>query len=248
MAEFSHMPKKPIKPNLPVLFRSLAPLCLMALLLSMPSKGWAAPAAVAHIKSDSVSPEVKIVHLDSRFDAYILSQNMALQVVLQTPISTDVNQVGDPIEGSINHNVYVGTTLLIPHGTRLFGQVTRLEAAAEGKDGVLAVRFNSILMQDSQESIPISAHVKTEEADHTWGGYATRGTIAYSSTQRAWYTGEYNRTVYGGKWRVGEHIIQSPGEFWTVVLDTPITVVKQRVKPEPDEEEEAEMKHKIPVF
>jgi hypothetical protein len=226
-------------------------ICVLGLLIAFNccyTPCFAAPATVATGKSNPVSPEVKVVHLDKRFDAYILGQNMAIQVVLQTPISTEVNQIGDPIEGSVNQNIYVGTTLLIPQGTRLFGQITRLESAIEGRDGILAVRFNSILMQNSQENIAISAHVKTDEADHTWGGYATRGSKAYPSTQHAWYTGDYNRTVYGGKWKVGTHIVQAPGEFWTVVLDTPITVVKQRVQPESDEEEEEDVGHKIPVF
>jgi hypothetical protein len=222
-------------------------LLLLGSLSLSSTAAWSAPAVVEPVKPTTVSPPVGQANLDKRFAAYTLQKGTAMQVVLQTPVSTAINQLGDPVEGVVNQNIYLKTLLLVPQGTRVFGEVTRLEPAIQGRDAILAVRFNGILLQDNQENLPISAHVRTGQDDQSWGGGATDGSIPYSSTQRVWYNGEYNRTVYGGPWKMGSPIKQSPGEFWTLVLDTPLTIVKSRLKPT-DEEEEDSSEHKIPVF
>jgi hypothetical protein len=230
------------------IFRTRQDIGLLLLLTIFSLNGaiaWSAPAVVEPVKPTTVSPPVGQANLDKRFAAYTLRANTAIQVVLQTPVSTATNQLGDPVEGTVNQNIYVGFVLLIPQGTRVFGRITRLEPAVAGGDAIMAVRFDSILLQDNKESLPITAHVRTGQDDQSWGGGATNGDRAFSSTQRVWYTGDYNRTVYGGHWKMGAAQEQAPGEFWTLVLDAPLTIIKLRTKPNEDEDMS---EHKIPVF
>lgn len=179
-------------------------------------------------KPTVVSPTVDCVDLDERFTSCTLKPGTAIQVLLQTPISTAHNRVGDPVEVIVTHSIYRLEQKLLSQSARVFGTVTRLEPAVEGRDGVLDVRFNSLLESNGEERLPLKAHVRTERSDHSWGGAVTPGSKPFLSVQKVWGIGYYNRIVYGGPRRMGKSIEMKPGEFWTLILDSPLTIVRAR--------------------
>lgn len=128
-----------------------------------------------------ISPPVKRSEPDPRFINYALAPGTAFHVLIQTPISTEVSQAEDPVEAIATQKLYLYEELIIPKNTRFMGKIIRLEAPFEGKDAVLSVIFNEIILENG-EKLPIVAHVRTDRADHTWGGQLTQGTKAMLST------------------------------------------------------------------
>lgn len=182
------------------------------------------------IPKQFISPPASEQAAGSEFMRYELKPGTALQIFLQTPINTATNQAGDPVEGAMTQNLYLGDTLLLSKNTRLTGSIVRLDPPMQGRNAILAIRFNEIIL-DNGERLPIESHLKTEHPEHIWGGEATPGTKPYLSTQRVWGIGEYNRVVYGGPRAMGHHIEFLPGERWTLVLEQPLTIVKATEEP-----------------
>lgn len=180
--------------------------------------------AQAELPKPAISPPVIQAPADADFTRYTLQRGTALQILLQTPVDTAINQVGDPVEGIMFRNLYLGNRLILSKNTRFKGVITRLEPPLQGRNAILAIRFTDILM-DNGETLPLSSHVRTEHREHIWGGQVTRGTKPMKSVQRVWGIGEYNRIVYGGPREMGSHIAFQPGEHWTLILDAPLTLV-----------------------
>jgi hypothetical protein len=191
-------------------------------------------------KPSTVSPPAHREQLDSRFARYTLETGTAIEILLQTSISTAYNHVGDPVEGIVTHNIYFEEEKLVPHSTRVFGLITKLEPAIEGRDGIMEVHFTTIKLDAVEEKLPMTAHVRTERPDHTWGGTVTKGTKPYISTQRVSGIGDYNRIVMGGPRAMGKAIEMQGGDFWTLILDSPLIIVKGRPPQEYSEGEEEE--------
>jgi hypothetical protein len=179
-------------------------------------------------KPTVVSPTVDCEDLDERFARCTLKPGTAIRVLLQTPLSTSHNRVGDPVEVIVTHSIYRLEQKLLSQSARIFGTVTRLEPAVEGRDGILDVRFTSLLPVNGEERLPLKAHVRTERPDHSWGGAVSPGSKPFLSVQKVLGIGEYNRIVYGGPRRMGKQIDIQPGEFWTLILDSPLTIIRGR--------------------
>ena len=165
------------------------------------------------------------------FVEYTFPAGMALHVLSQSAISTDISQLNDPVEAITDQNLYLYEELVIPKNTRVLGIVSRIEPPVQGRDGILAIRFTEVIL-DNGERLPISAHVRTEHPEQIWGGKVTQGTKPVLSTQRVWGIGEYNRIVFAGPRAMGKDITLPPGDHWTISLDQPLTLVKAK-----DEEE-----------
>jgi hypothetical protein len=177
--------------------------------------------------SDPISPPADRQDLGTQFIGYTLNPGTAIRLLLQTPLNTGMNQVGDPVEGMMDQTIYLGDEKVLPHSTRFTGVVSRLEPAMQGQNGILVVSFTRVLLENG-ETLPISAHVHTDNPDHSWGGEVTLGTKPMLSTQRVAGIGGYNRTVFGGPRAMGAQIDMKPGEHWTLILDQPLTLVKPR--------------------
>lgn len=178
-------------------------------------------------KKIPISPPVQRSEPDTRFINYGLPAGTTFHVLLQTPISTAINQPEDPVEAITDANLYLAEELLIPKNTRFIGKISRLEPPIAGRDAILAVSFHQIILENG-ERLPIESHVRTDRADRIWGGKATQGTKPYLSTQRVAGIGEYNKIVYGGPRAMGKHIDIPPGEHWTIILDQPLNIIKGR--------------------
>ena len=164
---------------------------------------------------------------DPRFIQYTLPEGSAFQVLLQSPLDTTVNQLHDPIDVIMDHNLYLGEELILTKNTHFKGQIVQLEPPIRGRNAILHVMFNEILTEDG-EKLPIEAHVRTERPDHKWGGELTLGTIPMRSIQRVYMIGEYNRTVFGGPRAMGTQVTIPPGEHWILILDKPLVLLKPK--------------------
>lgn len=163
---------------------------------------------------------------EEQFVRYTLQPGTVLHVVLQTPVHTGVNQPDDTVEAQIVQNVYLGRELILPRHTRFEGRIERLEPPLQGRDAVLGIRFDRILLENG-ETLPIRTHIQTGREDFLWGGGLTPGTKPRLVTHRVYGIGEYNQTVLSGPRAMGRHIEFSPGEHWVLVLDAPLTIVKK---------------------
>lgn len=171
-----------------------------------------------------ISPPVSVAQPSPEFTTYTLKPGTPFQIILQTPLSTAVNQVDDPVEAAVSQNFYLGRDLLLSRQDRMRGRINRLEPPIEGRNAILSVTFTELVLNNG-ERLPIRAHIRTELADHSWGGGLTEGTKPMSVVHRVTGIGEYNKTVYGGPRRMGEHVEILPGERWTVILEQPVTLV-----------------------
>lgn len=183
--------------------------------------------AAVNIMNIPISPPMQRTEPDPRFIAYTFPPGTAFQVLLQTPLDTAINELQDPVEVIMDHNLYLQEELVLPKNTRFNGLVARLEKPQQGMDAIMGIMFNEILLQNG-EKLPIVAHVRTERPDHLWGGRVTQGTKPVLSTQRVWGIGEYNRITFAGPRAMGADIKIPPGEHWTIILDEPLTIVKAR--------------------
>lgn len=186
------------------------------------------PAASAEDTSKiPISPPVQRTEPDPRFINYTLPAGTAFHVLLQTPLSTEINQPDDPVEVISNQHIYLYEELMFPKNTRFLGKISQLEPPIQGREGILAVTFQEVILSNG-EKLPIQAHVRTDRKDHTWGGKLTSGTKPYLSTQRVAGIGEYNKVVFGGPRAMGTHITIPPGEHWTIILDQPLSITKAK--------------------
>lgn len=199
----------------------LATACLSLCLL------WTYPNWAETYEHIPISPPVERNEPDPRFISYTFPPGTAFQVLLQTPLDTSINELQDPVEAIMDHNLYMKEELALPKNTRFMGTITRLDKPIEGMDAIFCIMFNEIELQNG-EKLPITAHVRTERPDHLWGGQSTPGTKPMLSTQHIWGIGEYNRIVFGGPRAMGKDIKFPPGEHWTLILDQPLTIVKAR--------------------
>jgi hypothetical protein len=174
-----------------------------------------------------ISPPMERVEPDPRFIQYTFPAGTAFQVLLQTPLNTEINELEDPVEVIMDHNLYLSEELVLPKNTRFNGSITQLEKPIQGMDAILCIRFQEILLGNG-EKLPAIAHVRTEEPSHIWGGKVTQGTKPVLSTQRVWDIGEYNRIVFAGPRAMGKHIVFPTGEHLTLILEQPLVIVKAK--------------------
>ena len=170
-------------------------------------------------------PPVSTQQASPEFSSFTIPSGSALHVVLQSPVDTGVNQAGDPIEAAVAQNVYLGNRLLISKDDRLRGRIIELLTPIQGRNAILEIRFTDLILSNG-EVLPINAYVRTERADHKWGGEVTPGTKIKTTTHKVWYLGQYKQATLVGPRRMGANIQFAPGEYWTIVLEQPITLVK----------------------
>ena len=147
-------------------------------------------------------PPVSTQQASPEFSSFTIPSGSALHVVLQSPVDTGVNQAGDPIEAAVAQNVYLGNRLLISKDDRLRGRIIELLTPIQGRNAILEIRFTDLILSNG-EVLPINAYV-----------------------HKVWYLGQYKQATLVGPRRMGANIQFAPGEYWTIVLEQPITLVK----------------------
>lgn len=170
------------------------------------------------------TPPAEIDKTPEGFEIYTLRKGTPLFVLLQTPISTAVNQPLDSVDAAVSQDLYLGARLILSKHARLKGAITVLEKPIQGRNAILGIRFMEMTLPNG-EKLPIQAYIKTDRSDHNWGGELTEGTKPMKVTHRVEGIGEYNKLVFGGPRALGTHLKYSPGERWTIILDQPVSIV-----------------------
>jgi hypothetical protein len=175
-----------------------------------------------HAKPKAAPPAI-VTELTEQVDSYTLQPGTYLLCTSESYIRTDMHRVGDPVVGHLVHNVYVNGVMVLGNATRLYGSITRLEEPLEGKDAVLTFSMNKLELPTG-ELLPIEAYLDTGQADHSWGGGLQEGTVPFVVSHRIMGIGRYNKAILGGPRKPGRHYQSQPGDYWRVVLQTPVTV------------------------
>jgi hypothetical protein len=69
------------------------------------------------------------------------------RIILQSQISSKLNEPGDPISAVLDEPVYVGGELVLSRGTEFYGRVTHAKPAGRGqKNGEIGIIFEQVRM------------------------------------------------------------------------------------------------------
>jgi hypothetical protein len=79
-----------------------------------------------------------------------------VRIILQTRLSSKLNEVGDPLTATLEEPIYVNGELVIPKGAEFRGKVTHVKAAKRGhKEGELGIIFERLGMPWGEEPVSI---------------------------------------------------------------------------------------------
>ena len=79
------------------------------------------------------------------------------RIVLQSQLSSKLNEPGDPISAVLDEPVYVNSELVLPRGTEFHGRVTQATPAGRGqKNGQIAIIFEQVRMPWGDVPVAVS--------------------------------------------------------------------------------------------
>ncbi len=94
-----------------------------------------------------------------------------------SPISSDFARVGDRFTATLGSAVAAGSSVLLPAGSQMEGQVVMVKPAGRtGRNGELEIRFTSAVTPTGQR-IPLSARIQTEDGTGIIKGGSTAGRL-----------------------------------------------------------------------
>ena len=190
---------------------------LIALLLS----------SMAFMPLDSVAGDDKSappVQLEERNDLilYRFPPGTQFLTLAETPIHTAQHGLNALAEARLVHDVYIGERLVLNRATRFWGHVSKLQAPIPGRDAVLEIRLHELELANG-ERFPIQGHIKTKQGTD-WGGKLTKGTKTRKVLHKVYGVGAYAKLVDTGPRAMGRHLKVDPGEYWRIVLDSPVVI------------------------
>jgi hypothetical protein len=177
--------------------------------------------------ADDKFPTAKRAIVEQRHDElkhYSLQAGTILLATNQTPLSTQYNQVGDPVEVRLMKDVWIEESIVLTKSTRLFGSVSVVEPPLYGRDAILSVRFYEAELENG-ERVPIVAKVVTPNKKDTFGGDVTEPTQYKLVRYEVWGLGMYNRAWKTGERALGKQTELKVGEIFRVGLEAPMELV-----------------------
>lgn len=94
-----------------------------------------------------------------------------------TPISSEFARVGDRFNATLGSPIVGGSSVLLPAGSQMEGQVVMVRPAGRaGRHGELEIRFTSATLPNGQR-IPLSARIQTEDNTGIIKGGSTKGRV-----------------------------------------------------------------------
>ena len=172
-------------------------------------------------------PTAKRAIVEQRHDElkhYSLQAGTILLATNQTPLSTQYNQVGDPVEVRLMKDVWIEESIVLTNSTRLFGSVSVVEPPVYGRDAILSVRFYEAELENG-ERVPIVAKVVTPNKKSSFGGEVTEPTQYKLVRYEVWGLGMYNRAWKTGERALGKQTEVKVGEIFRVGLEAPMELV-----------------------
>jgi hypothetical protein len=186
---------------------------------------FALPISAVWAEKDSKHADrVLIDPLDEDFEVHTFQVGTYFLTAAETVLRTDINRVSDRCSARLTSGVYVTNRLVMGSSTRFNGYVARVEQPLAGKDAVMEVRIDEIILENG-DRLPVKAHLDTNQDDHAWGGGLTEGSIPMEIQHRVVGIGYYNKVVFGGPRRFGRHFQVKPGEYWRIVLEEPLKML-----------------------
>lgn len=148
-----------------------------------------------------------------------MPKGAALPIVLQEDISTETATPGQPVYGVIAQDVYIGNKKILSRSDRVLGQVVRAEKPIEGRNGILEIQFNQ-LMLDTGVKLPIETRMDFGQGRTYYGGEITQGTKVEVVPYNVYRIGTYGRVMYTGPRAMGQDVILYPGERIVLILNS----------------------------
>ena len=173
-----------------------------------------------------------------------------LSIHTDVPINSSAAHIGDPVNATLENDVYVNDAVAIPAGSQVLGQVASVNNASHmGKHGEIDVRFDSVKMADGRV-VPINAHIVTKDQSGVLKGDTYTMDVAKGVGIAAGTTGigTLMGTAAGGLLgsagagavfglgvgalggmgyalaRKGKDVVVPAGARMSVMIDTPVTV------------------------
>lgn len=98
-----------------------------------------------------------------------------VSTTLSSPVSSDFARVGDRFNATLAAPIASGSSIILPAGSQMEGQVVMVKAAGRaGKNGELDIRFTSAMLPNGQR-VPLSAKIQTEDGTGIIRGGSTAG-------------------------------------------------------------------------
>jgi len=162
-------------------------------------------------------------------DTFTLPSGTPFSAVLQTPISTVVNQTGDIVEARIMREYLSGSRKAVSRQDVLLGRVIVLKPPMQGQNGIVGIAFDE-LVQTTGDRLPVVTQVKGPHLDTAtgqafWGGELTSGTRYKKVVFGVLGVGNYARYAATGPRQMGQHTTLPMGEQLNITLIEPLTFV-----------------------
>jgi hypothetical protein len=164
--------------------------------------------------------------LHDHLNRYTLAPGTTFVTTLETPLSSELNQVNDTLEMRLIHDVWVDNKIVIDKGSRFIGHVEKLVPPLQGRDALIRLQVHALETLDGEitlmEGTPFSA---MDDAGKV-GGEATQPYAGRLIRYEVWGIGMYNRVMPAGPRAMGLHTFLRPGQLMRVRLDAPLTLVR----------------------
>jgi hypothetical protein len=173
-----------------------------------------------------------------------------VSATLSSPVSSEFARVGDRFTATLGAPITSGSSVILPAGSSMDGQVMMVKAAGHtGRNGELDIRFTSATLPNGQR-VPLSARIQTEDGtgiikggtNATRVGHAAVTTGVGAGLGAALGTamgplsggGVGRGAIYGtilgagmgalgSAWQKGKPATVSSGQPVNIVLDQPLT-------------------------
>jgi len=87
-------------------------------------------------------------------DRIEVGQGMSVRLALQTPLSSKLNELGDPVRAVLYDDLLIDGNLVLDRGTEFLGQITRIKPAGRAqKQAEMAITFDRIKISYGLEEI-----------------------------------------------------------------------------------------------
>lgn len=173
-----------------------------------------------------------------------------LSIHTDQPLTSFAAHMGDPVNATLENDIYVNDSVAIPAGSQVLGQVSSVDGAGHlGKHGVLEVHFDGVKLADGRV-VPINAHIVTKDESGVLKGDTYTMDVAKGIGIAAGSTaaGTLMGTAAGGLLgsvgtgavfglgvgalggmgyamaRKGKEVIVPAGSRMSVMIDSPVTV------------------------
>lgn len=172
-----------------------------------------------------------------------------LSIHIDQPVSSFGTHLGDPINATLENDVYVNDAVVVPAGSQVLGQVANVGPAGHmGRHGIIDVRFSGVKLPDGKV-VAINAHIVTNDQSGVLKGdtYAKDIAKGIGITAGTAATGTVAGTAAGGligsagagavfglgvgalgglgyaMARKGKEVVIPSGSRMSLVLDSPVS-------------------------